>query len=264
MFNQVAEEEYVLFFETTVKVFEDSYMALSDSEYYGFLYHASVKFLRHINTAEALMQGSTWRLKQEVRYDYFDQSSILALLRTAYENLVTITYLFFEGEHPLRLKLYQYCGYQNRQKQRVKVTLPELQNKINHEKLQIQSLENDLIELGIPKRHMKDWKPCSWYDLGIKCKLPQFLCNNYKYWSSHAHTGFDSLMQVNSSEGNSPEFEKQRTSINYLFLCSSLAFFTKGYMEVLSELGYPQVNTYDLTEIEQFLNYCSAIDSFNG
>jgi hypothetical protein len=263
MFNQVTEEDYVLFFETTVNIFEDSYKAISDSDYYGFLYHASVKFLRHVNTAEALMHGSTWRLQQEARYDYFDQSSILALLRTTYENLVTTTYLFFEGEQPSRLKLYQYCGYKNRHKQKIKVTVPELQDKVNNEKLLIQSLEHDLIDLGVTKKHMKDWKPTNWYDLGVECKLPRFLCNNYKHWSSHSNTGFDSLMQVNSSEGNTPAFEKRRTSINYLFLCATLAFFIKNYVEVLSKLGYSGVDAYDLSEVERFLSYCSIIDSYD-
>lgn len=264
MFTQVTEEDYVLFFETTVNIFEDSYKALSDSDHYGFLYHASVKLLRHLNTAEGLMHGSIWRLQQETVFDYFDQSSILTLLRTIYENLATITYLFFEGEHPSRLKLYQYCGYRNRHKQKIKVSTPELITKIYQEELLVKSLERDLVDLEVPKKHMKDWKPSSWYDLGVDCKLPRFLCNHYKYWSSHAHTGFDSLMQINSSESNSLEFEKQRTSINYLFLCASLAFFIKNYVEVLSKLEYSVVQKYDLSEVERFLSYCSILDSYDG
>lgn len=260
MFTQVTEEDFSLFFQTTVNIFEDGYNALIDSDYYGFLYHASVKFLRHLNTAEALMHGSIWSMKQETTYEYFDQSSILTLLRTAYENLVTITYLFFEGENPDRLKLYQYCGYKNRHKQNIEVTVPKLVEKINKEKLLVQSLESELVNAGVPKRHLKDWKPTNWYDLGIDCKLPRFLCNNYKYWSSHTHTGFDSLMQINSSEGHSPEFERQRTSINYLFLCSSLAFFIKNFVGVLCKIGYSGVDDYDLSEVEQFLKYCSIVD----
>ncbi|TVP08477.1 DUF5677 domain-containing protein [Shewanella algae] len=261
MLNDVTEEDYKLFFQITVNIFEDSYKALGDSEYYGFLYHASVKFLRHINTAEALMHGSTWRnLQDEDEYNYFDQSSILTLLRTSYENLVTIAYLFFEEKNETKLKLYKYRGYYNRLRFPIKITSTELEDKINEEKKIVVELEKELRELGVPKKHMDDWKPKGWFDLGVDCKLPITLCNNYKHWSSHTHTGFDSLMQINSSEANSIQTEKNRNSINYLFLCISLSFFIKNFVMVLDKLGCPDVKRYDLTEIEGFLKFIMLME----
>ncbi|WP_412500769.1 DUF5677 domain-containing protein [Shewanella chilikensis] len=264
MFSYVKEDDYKLFFQITVNIFHDSFKTLIGSEYYAFLYHASVKFLRHINTAETLMQGSTWNyLEEEYQYEYFDQSSILTLLRTSYENLVTIAYLFFGDEDPKKLKLYQYCGYRNREKFKIKITQPDLIKKMEAEKLIIQSLESELKKLGVIKKHMDDWKPKSWYDLGIDCQLPHILCNNYKHWSSHTHTGFDSLMQVNASESYSIELQKETNSVNYLFLCISLAFFIKNFVEVLSRLGHSDVENYDLSDIEYFLKFCNVADTIN-
>ncbi|WP_162618125.1 hypothetical protein [Shewanella halifaxensis] len=84
--------------------------------------------------------------------------------------------------------------------------------------------------------------------------------HNYKHWSSHTHTGFDSLMQINSSEANPIQTEKNRNSINYLFLCISLSFFIKNFVMVLGKLGCPDVERYDLTEIEGFLKFIMLME----
>ncbi|WP_108944518.1 DUF5677 domain-containing protein [Shewanella halifaxensis] len=258
----VNKDDYALFYNIACNVFESGYAYINKAdENYYFLNVAAIKFLKHINTTEMLMTSELDLNHLEGGFIYYDTSSVVTLLRVSYENLVTLAYHYFCGELDSdRLDWYKLCGYKNRTKNKHLKVSPDLAKKIQYEQEIIASLTKKLKQNGFEKPKKNDWKPLPWYQLGQKLGIPKNVCNCYSFWSSHTHTGFDSLMQVNTSHKLHPMQEIERNEINYVFMCSVLVFFIEGYVEVLTKLEYPQLNDMDLSAVRDFSKFMRLLD----
>lgn len=261
----VNQKDYSKFYRTACNVFESSFKFINekDDNYY-FMNVASIKLLKHLNTTEMLMASALKFNHLEKDYSYFDNSSVIALLRVSYENLVVIAYHFFgdEIDHNV-VDWYKLLGYRNRGRNKLRVSSTELDNKVFQEQkiMDELTLRLKLNNFKEPKRY--DWKPKSWYELGNHLNMPKFLYDKYSFWSSHSHTGFDALMQENISHTHNPSQEIKRNEINYLFMSSILVFFVEGYVEVLSKLNYPNISDLDLTDVRKFSDFVKAYDKEN-
>ncbi|MEI8614313.1 DUF5677 domain-containing protein [Shewanella scandinavica] len=256
----VGRDDYALFYRTACEIFEAGFEFINktDDNYY-FMNVAAVKFLKHLNTTEMLMASELELNYVESGYIYYDTSSVIALLRVSYENLVTIAYHYFCDElNKDHLDWYKLLGYKNRAKNKIIVKTPELDAKIKEEQQIINELSARLELNGFKASKKNEWKPCGWYELGQKLDIPTFVCDKYSFWSSHTHTGFDSLMQVNTSHQSLPTEEIERNKINYLFMCSVLVYFIDGYVRILEKLGYPYISDIDLNDVKGFLLFMNA------
>ncbi|EGR0228444.1 hypothetical protein FDE19_20840 [Vibrio parahaemolyticus] len=258
----VKSDDYALFYKVACNIFESGYEFINETdENYYFLNVAAIKLLKHINTTEMLMTSELDLNHIEGGFTYYDTSSVVALLRVCYENLVTIAYHYFVEELNYdRLNWYQLCGYKNRAKNTDLVTSPDLAEKMRYEQRLIEDLTTKLKKNEFEKPKKNDWKPLPWYQLGQELGIPTYVCNKYSFWSSHTHTGFDSLMQVNTAHNVHPMEEVERNKVNYLFLCSVLVFFIEGYVEVLRKLGYPLLEDLDLTDVSGFAKFMKLLD----
>ncbi|MFW9707099.1 DUF5677 domain-containing protein [Vibrio parahaemolyticus] len=261
----VYKDDYILFYKTACNIFESTFKFINDSdEDYYFLNVSSIKLLKHIHTTEMLMTTELAYEHIEGEFTYYDLSSVVSLLRVCYENIVAIAHHYFRDNLNVdHLNFYELCGLRNRAKNYFTTSTPDIKMKIKHEQEQIDKIKTKLENNGfkIPKKN--DWKPSSWYQLGLELGIPKYVCDKYSFWSSHTHTGFDSLMQVNSSHKNPPMQEIMRNEINYLFICSILVFFIKGYVAVLKRLGYQQLDDMDLSEVEHFSKFMENFDQMN-
>jgi hypothetical protein len=262
----VGREDYALFYKTACNIFEETFEFINqtDDDYY-FMNIASIKLLKHLNTTEMLMTTELDLNYVEKGHTYYDTSSVIVFLRVIYENLVTISYHYFDGELDKdRLDFYQLLGYKNRAKYEIKHETPELNAKIQQEKKIIDEI-TDRLRLNNftpPQKNKKyEWKPCGWSDLGKQLGIPKNMCKQYSYWSSHTHSGFDSLLQVNTAHNTHPTEEIKRNNIHYVFMCGALAYFTEGYVRVLDKLGYPHISDLDIDAIKDFLNFMNLIDN---
>lgn len=258
----VSKDDYALFYNIACNIFESGYEFINETdENYYFLNVAAIKLLKHINTTEMLMTSELNLNYIEGRFTYYDTSSVIVLLRVCYENLVTIAYHYFGDELDNdRLDWYQLCGYKNRAKNKDLVVSSDIEEKIQHEKGIIEELTTRLKQNEFKKPKKNDWKPLPWYQLGQELGIPKYVCNKYSFWSSHTHTGFDSLMQVNTAHKAHPTEEIERNKVNYIFICSVLVSFINGYVEVLRKLGYTQLDDLDLTDVRKFSVFMKTLD----
>lgn len=261
----VSQKDYSKFYRIACNMFESGFKFINekDDNYY-FMNVASIKLLKHLNTTEMLMANTLEFNHLEKSYLYYDNSSVIALLRVSYENLVVIAYHFFgdEIDHDI-VDWYKLLGYRNRGRNKLRVSSVELDNKILQEQEIMDELTSrlELNNFKGPKKY--DWKPKSWYELGNHLNMPKFLYDKYSFWSSHSHSGFDTLMQENISHTYEPLQEIKRNEINYLFMSSILVFFIEGYAEVLSKLGYPYISDFDLSDVRKFSDFVKAYDKDN-
>ncbi len=259
----VGRDDYALLYRTACNIFETGFEFINEANNnYYFMNVAAIKLLKHLNTTEMLMTSELDLNYVEQGFTYYDTSSVIALLRVSYENLVTIAYHYFGDELDIdRLDWYKLLGYKNRAKSKVAALTPELEAKIREEKQIIDELSSRLKFNNFKPTRKSDWKPCGWYELGQQLGIPTFICNKYSFWSSHTHSGFDSLMQVNTSHKTHPSEEIKRNQINYLFMCSVLAYFIEGYVRVLSKLGYPNISGFDLDDVKSFSQFINSLDN---
>jgi hypothetical protein len=258
----VGREDYALFYRTACNIFEESFDFINKTDKnYFFMNVASIKLFKHLNTTEMLMTNELDFNYVEKGFTYYDISSVIALLRVSYENLVTIAYHYFDDEiNEDRLKNFKLYGYENRRKNDFNFLSIELEGKIKEEKVIIDDLKSSLQKNNFNKTG-NSWKPCGWYQLGKKLGLPEFICSKYSFWSSHTHTGFDSLMQVNTSHNSAtPKEEIERNKINYHFMCGLLAYFIIGYVNILKRLEYPDFDNLDVEDVELFTKYMGLLD----
>ncbi|OED62452.1 hypothetical protein A165_12760 [Vibrio tasmaniensis ZS-17] len=258
----VKKDDYALFYKVACNIFESGYEFINETDKnYYFLNIAAIKFLKHINTTEMLMTSELDLNHIEGGFTYYDTSSVVALLRVCYENLVTIAYHYFGEELDSdRLDWYQLCGYKNRAKNKGLITSSDAAEKIQYEQKIIEELTTKLQQNKFKKPKKNDWKPSSWFELGQDLGIPTYVCNKYSFWSSHTHTGFDSLMQVNTAHKAHPMEEIERNKVNYIFLCSVLVFFIEGYVEVLRKLGCPLLEDIELTDVRSFMRFMKSLD----
>lgn len=258
----VNRKDYAQFYSAACNIFESGYEFINekDDNYY-FMNVAAIKLLKHLNTTEIIMANELDLNYIVGEFTYYDTSSVVALLRVCYENLVTIAYHYFgEKLDSDALDWYKLCGYKNRMKNGLSSTCPDITKKIEEENRIIDELDGNLKMNKFVKPKKNDWRPSPWFQLGQELGIPKYVCNMYSFWSSHTHTGFDSLMQVNSAHENHPTQEIERNKINYIFMCSVLVFFTEGYVEVLRKLGYQQMEDFDLTDIRAFSKFMKSLD----
>lgn len=258
----VDSNDYALFYRTACNIFEAGFEFINEADdNYYFMNVAAIKLLKHLNTTEMLMTNELDLNYVEQGFTYYDTSSVIALLRVSYENLVTIAYHFFDGDlNKDRLDLYMLLGYKNRAKNKISTESPDLEAKIREEQQTINSLSSRLKLNNFKAPRKNEWKPCGWYELGQKLGIPTFVCDKYSFWSSHTHTGFDSLMQVNTAHKAHPTQEIERNQINYLFMCSVLVYFIEGYVSILSQLGYPNISDLELNDVRSFSQFMSSFD----
>lgn len=258
----VASNDYAFLYRTACYIFESSFEFINEADdNYYFMNVAAIKLLKHLNTTEMLMTSELDLNYVEQGFAYYDTSSVIALLRVSYENLVTIAYHYFSDElDEDRLDWFTVLGYKNRAKNRLVANTPELEVIIREEQQIIDELTSRLKLNNFKQLRKNDWKPCGWYELGHQLGIPTFVCNKYSFWSSHTHTGFDSLMQVNAAHKAQPTEEIKRNRINYLFMCSILVYFIDGYVRVLSKLGYPHLADFELDDVKSFSRFMNSLD----
>lgn len=249
--------EYALLYRTATNVFESSFKYINETdESYYFMNVAAIKFLKHLNTTEMLATTELNLNHVDGGFTYYDTSSVIVLLRTSYENLVAIAYHYFDGDLDKdKLDWYMLLGYKNRAKNEIKSRTPELEAKIISEQKKMDELSARLDSVNFKRPKKNDWKPSPWFKLGQELGIPAFVCNMYSYWSSHTHTGFDSLLQVNVAHRSNPSEEIERNYINYLFMCSVLAYFIEGYVGILKKLNYPKIDDFELDFVYQLSEF---------
>lgn len=258
----VDSDDYALFYRTACNIFESGFEFINEADdNYYFMNVAAIKLLKHLNTTEILMTSELDLNHVEQGFTYYDTSSVIALLRVSYENLVTIAYHYFGDELDKdRLDWYTLLGYKNRAKNKVVAGTPGLEAKVREEQQIIDELSSRLKLNNFKPSRKNEWKPCGWYELGQQLGIPTFVCDKYSFWSSHTHTGFDSLMQVNTAHNAHPTEEIKRNQINYLFMCSVLVYFIDGYVSVLSKLGYPHISDFELDDVKSFSRFMNSLD----
>lgn len=253
----VGRDEYASLYRTACNIFESSfkYINEADEDYY-FMNVAAIKFLKHLNTTEMMMTTELNINHVEGGFTYYDTSSVIVLMRTSYENLVTMAYHYFDGDLDRgRLNWYMYLGYKNRAKNKVKHPTPEIAMKILGEQKTMEELSARLGDVGFKRPKKNDWKPSPWFKLGQDLGISSFVCNMYSFWSSHTHTGFDSLLQVNSAHKTHPSEEIERNKGNYLFMGGVLVYFIENYVGVLKKLNYPYIEDFDLDLVRQLSGF---------
>lgn len=253
----IRRDEYASLYRTACNIFESSFKYINETEEdYYFMNVAAIKFLKHLNTTEMMMTTELDINHIDVGFTYFDTSSAIVLMRSSYENLVTMAYHYFDGDLDRnRLDWYMFLGYKNRAKIKVKRPTPEIAAKIIEEQKDMEELSARLDSVGFKPPKKNDWKPSPWFKLGQDLGISSFVCNMYSFWSSHTHTGFDSLLQVNSAQKNHPSEEMKRNEENYIFMGAILAYFIENYVGVLKRLNYPNVEDFDLDLVHQLSDF---------
>lgn len=259
-------DEYIDIRIVAVRLFEETYKShASDDEKDQLFYILCKKFINHINSFHALLNGTNFE-DIIAGSQQIDHSSAKVILRAAFETYLTLYHLFFDKSEltDFRISLYKHSGLTTRQNKLPHRNLTaELEDKVAKEKATIEKLEREIhgkakelkVDHKLVAKTLKDgWRAGNgWPQIGERSPLDnKYVDSVYPYLCGYSHSGYESYMQLVSDKrlSLSDVHEMQRTL--YFYATYLLAKFCKLYLSSTKD-KVVSIET-EISDIDLFLN----------
>jgi len=221
----------------------------------------SVKFFRHIVTAQQISAGISFEFSMEQVFSYVDHSSVAVVVRAAIETYLTFNYIFVNQDESFsmyRHKLWCLAGLMDRSK--LLANTPESKDTLSREAECIKELYSDISRNQHYQKINRDerkeiargnWKPKGgWHTINDKTDIHQrYFSDIYNHLSGHSHASFISALQIRDARS----IEQQVTLAEGMhpILCMVIAHFLFSYVKLFPDAKAVMVSNPELTEIAE-------------
>ncbi|WBG93116.1 DUF5677 domain-containing protein (plasmid) [Pantoea piersonii] len=215
---------------------------LSGSEWKNDAQVLSVKFFRHVATAQQISAGMSFEFDVGQAFSHIDHSSVAIVVRAAIESYLAFNYVFLNDDENLsiyRHKLWCLAGLTDRSK--LSATTPESKYVHAREAEFIKKLYN---EIALDPHYQKsnreekkeiqrgNWKPKGgWHAIINKTDIHQkYFSNVYNHLSGHSHASFISALQIRDAR-NIEQQEMLAGGVRQI-LCMVISHFLYSYVKL--------------------------------
>lgn len=219
----------------------------------------SVKFFRHIVTAQNISEGIGYEFVAGQPHYHIDHSSVNIIVRSAIESYLAFNYIFLNEDESLsiyRHKLWEFAGLTDRSK--ILAISPDSKAIQYKEALRIKKLhdeiERDAYYINSSREERKsimkgNWKPKGgWHAINNKTNIHhRYFSDLYNHFSGHAHASYISILQVRDARS----IDDQAMLANYarLMLCMVISHFVYSYVSFFPSTKVVMDSNPDLTEV---------------
>lgn len=219
----------------------------------------SVKFFRHIATAQQISAGIGFEFGIGQVFSHIDHSSVAVVVRAAIESYLAFNYIFVNQDESLsiyRHKLWCRGGLIDRSK--LLANTQESKRVLSQEAESIKELYNDIArDPHYQKTNREEkkeiekgnWKPKGgWHSITNKTDIHQrYFSDIYNHLSGHSHASFISAIQIRDAR----TIEQQAMLAGGVrqILCMVISHFLFSYVKLFPDAKAVMSTNPELTKI---------------
>lgn len=219
----------------------------------------SVKFFRHVATAQQISAGMSFEFGVGQAFSHIDHSSVAIVVRAAIESYLAFNYIFVNEDESLsiyRHKLWCLAGLTDRSK--LSATTPE--SKYVHSR-EAESIKEIYYDIAINPHYQKsnreekkeiqrgNWKPKGgWHAITNKTDIhQQYFSDIYNHLSGHSHASFISVLQIR--DARNIEQQEMLAGGTRQILCMMISHFLYSYVKLFPDAKAVMALNPELNEI---------------